>query len=730
MKGKFKGITGITKITATVTACIFMAALPGCGGKGEEKKKEEYVYRAAPKEISEEIKGEITGFCSIDSAGKVCFLSSRYPNEEEEYYEHYLNTVNVDGSGFSSFLAGEGNMTNPCCTAEGKLCWLAAESNGEQARYLIRTADPDGGNITETDVSSEIDDSFYAAYFGIDCKGNYIIGNWNGITVLDSGFKLKFNIKAAGDVSDIVFDRAGNAYIYGYSNGGMTLRTIDTETGETGKETLLPVGDYGSLVTPGYDSDFLICSGSVVYSYNVGGEAEEIFGLVEAGVSAIEVSAFFYGSGGYIFAGKSYPYNAPKISLVKRQPAPENDRREIILAGDEYAVSAFIENEAVKFNNLSDDYFITVKKYGYADYDRMNMDIISGNIPDILISDSQTPIENYISKGMFADMYELIDSDPDLSREDFIPSLLAACESGGKLYRFTDSFRIFTLLGKEKIFGNEPLTFERLFEIAEKYPDNTEVFPGCTKYDLLYAAMDFGYIDYENPECSFDPEQFIKLLEYSDKLSDNINMDDYFNDEFWSRFETMYSDESALLMTAYLTDFTDLYRFERAQFADPVRAVGFPRESGSGTAFVIGTGISVSAKADEKTREGAWQFVKKLLAPEYQNCVSEFPVRNDSLQKLAQRDMKHDPDRMNYGIVVMGGMALSSAVGDIGEPTGEDVQRVMDIIASADCILREDMTVNNILAEEAADYYSGSKTAVETAELVRMRIRLYLTEQM
>ena len=191
----------------------------------------------------------------------------------------------------------------------------------------------------------------------------------------------------------------------------------------------------------------------------------------------------------------------------------------------------------------------------------------------------------------------------------------------------------------------------------------------------------------------------------------------------------MYSDESALLMTAFLSDFTDLYRFERVQFADPVSAVGFPRRSGSGTAFMLQTGISVSAKADEETREGAWQFVRRILAPEYQDCVSEFPVRNDSLRKLAEHDMEHDPDRVNYGIVTMGMMSVSSAAGDIGEPSEEDVGRVMDIIASADHILRDDMTVNEIIAEEAAGYYSGSKTVEETAELVSMRIRLYLTEQ-
>ncbi|MDE6593079.1 MAG: hypothetical protein K2K57_08460, partial [Oscillospiraceae bacterium] len=212
----------IKKITALFTACAFMTGLPGCGGKEEKKPKAEYVYRAASKEISEEIKGDITGYCSIGSTGKICFLSTYSPDEEAGYYEYYLNTVNVDGSGFSAFSAGEGRMTNPCCTAEGKLCWLAEEYEGEQSRFLIKTADLDGGNITETDVSSEIDDSFYAAYFGIDCNKNYIIGNWNEIMVMGSDFKLKFNIKDSGDISDIGCDKAGNAYIYGYSTGGMT----------------------------------------------------------------------------------------------------------------------------------------------------------------------------------------------------------------------------------------------------------------------------------------------------------------------------------------------------------------------------------------------------------------------------------------------------------------------------------------------------------------------------
>lgn len=51
-------------------------------------------------------------------------------------------------------------------------------------------------------------------------------------------------------------------------------------------------------------------------------------------------------------------------------------------------------------------------------------------------------------QGNFADMYEFIDSDSELSREDFLPNLLKASETDSKLYTFSDRFKVFTVLGK------------------------------------------------------------------------------------------------------------------------------------------------------------------------------------------------------------------------------------------------------------------------------------------
>ncbi len=119
-----------------------------------------------------------------------------------------------------------------------------------------------------------------------------------------------------------------------------------------------------------------------------------------------------------------------------------------------------------------------------------------------------------------------------------------------------------------------------------------------------------------------------------------------------------------------------------------------------------------------------------MLLPEYQDCADKFPVRNDSLDKYAAAAMKYDPDRINNAIVMMGGMALSSSSNssEIGEPKQEDIDRMNDIIASANGIMSYNSSVLEIITEEAASYFSGSKSPEDAASLIQTRVQLYLDE--
>ena len=315
--------------------------------------------------------------------------------------------------------------------------------------------------------------------------------------------------------------------------------------------------------------------------------------------------------------------------------------------------------------------------------------------------------------------------------EQFLPKVPAALSLSGTVSRFTDRFKIYTALGKTSVFGEKMgLTVDELQRIAASRPEGTETFPGVSKQDILNYALELSgdeFIDYRSGTCRFDSKSFISLMKYADSYIDSIDYDSYFDDSFWERLDTMFADESALLMTAYLSDYTDIYRFEHINFGEPVTAVGFPCENRIGTSFILDSSFSIIESSSVK--QGSWEFLRTLLLPEYQDKCDCFPVRTDSLEKFAETAMKHDPNRINQAIVIMGQMALSSGISDIGEPIKADIDRVNDIIASADGIMSYNSSVSDIISEEAETFFSKNKTAEEAAQLIQSRVKLYLEEQ-
>ena len=52
---------------------------------------------------------------------------------------------------------------------------------------------------------------------------------------------------------------------------------------------------------------------------------------------------------------------------------------------------------------------------------------------DIVMFNDYSQVLSFAGKGLNIDLYDLIDKDPDLSRDDFLPNILTACEYDGKL---------------------------------------------------------------------------------------------------------------------------------------------------------------------------------------------------------------------------------------------------------------------------------------------------------
>lgn len=390
------------------------------------------------------------------------------------------------------------------------------------------------------------------------------------------------------------------------------------------------------------------------------------------------------------------------------------------------------------FNKKSSEYRVElteyVNEYKEDPLVRLNTDITTGNAPDILAVHRAMPVKSYIDKGLFADLYEFIDSDPELKREDFLDSVFRAYERDGKLCELVPEFYIETVTGKTSLVGGKQgRTAEEFIALAEAYPDK-KIMNGCTtKSSTLDMFVQYSYgsfIDQSTGRCSFDSEEFTALLKFCNRFPFEIS-EDYFMNEYQLIDEdydllngnTLFSSEWVI------ADFTVIRRLERAVYGEPVTFMGFPGACGNGA--VIRPQSEYAVISSSQNMEGAWEFLRYFYSEEYQDGIissnSNFPVRLSSLEVLAENAKKGRYSALEKEYEEPKWNLFGKEI-TIGVNTDEDNQRVYDLIGSAVGIMENDAYIYSIITEESSAYFSGRKSAEEAAEIIQNRVQNYLDE--
>lgn len=415
--------------------------------------------------------------------------------------------------------------------------------------------------------------------------------------------------------------------------------------------------------------------------------------------------------------GKNQERQVPNITVA--QPA---NGKKIIKIYSWLILDYKLYDSISDFNKRNTEYEIQLAEYNEGSYSdritQLNLDITSGNIPDILVVEESMPVKSYIDKGLFADIYGFIDNDPDIKREDFLDSVFKAYERDGKLYEVVPEFSIGTVEGKTSLVGEKQgRTAEEFIALAEKYPDKKMMNGFTTKSGALDLLLRYSFARFADPstgECSFNSEDFIKLLEFCNKfpLEEDEN---YFKNENW------FSDEAADLLngntlfsaTYVINNFRAIRRLEHTTFGEPITLMGYPEAGGNGSVIVPVAQYAVFDASPNK--EGAWEFLKYFYSEEYQNAIVSsgynFPVRLSSLA-LAAENAKKENNEIDYGA-----------------NTDEDNQRIFDLLNSAaGGVIENDIIIFNIIEEETMTYFSGKKSAKEAAEVIQNRVQNYIDE--
>ena len=400
----------------------------------------------------------------------------------------------------------------------------------------------------------------------------------------------------------------------------------------------------------------------------------------------------------------------------------------------------------MRFNAAHKDVQVVIQNYFDEDdsrgQDRLLAEIAAGDMPDIidLGPAGGLPYQRMARKGLLENLWPYIENDPELGREGVLEAPLKAAEVDGGLYVVFDKVCIQTLVGAESIVGNRySWTIEELLDAYASMSEGSTIMEMdmLRKQDvfrrLFYLSAE-DYVDWNTGECFYDSEQFRSTLEFI-----NNNFPDEISNELAAMDTEELSSESMewILSGRQMLSSTVLARPRNIQEIDTIfgaggRAafVGYPTEDGSVGSYFYIRGRSLGMSTYCQHKEAAWDFLREVLLPQYNDIRS---LDNPNVDKF------HVPLNLNdyqllkrYDMTVISPDGAPYYMGPIlryHKATQEEVDRFDYLMNSIDKINLYDRKIYDIAYETASAYFAGDKTLDETVALLQNRVGLYVNEQ-
>ena len=309
----------------------------------------------------------------------------------------------------------------------------------------------------------------------------------------------------AGNVLDgasVVRGRDGKYAAINYGDNGMKVYPLDLANGTIGTAAELAGNSYSFSFYPGSGYDFYVSDNYAVYGYNLGDTTvTKLMSYVDSDIDVWQINNIipisdteFYGS---YSSASDWQDGVSKFTKVDPKDVKERQVITLAMASTDWTV----KSRVIEFNKKNDTYRISLIDYSSesGEYEegisRMNTDIVSGKVPDIILLDDSMPTDSYISKGLFADLLPIIEKDEEIDRNDLMPNVMEAFSRDGKLYRLIPSYSIRTIVAKTSDVGEERgWTVEEAMALWDSKPEGTEFIAGATRSEMLNMCMSLSLI--------------------------------------------------------------------------------------------------------------------------------------------------------------------------------------------------------------------------------------------
>ena len=735
-----------------VFGCLAAAALLavcGCGnGSGDETAGSgngvdgDYVYVAEYKSLNDycdsihalRFGGDKLFFAGMKGDKDVLYSMTVGEDDVKEYPLELEKGMHVNALGNDA----EGNLLLGMIQYEGD-----PEAGGTVKKVTIQKRSPEGEELETVETGnafSKMDSmSFYLSGLLQDKEGNYYLGASKEIYVLRQDGSLSCEIPIGQYLTNLFAMKDGRVVAAYYGNAGWTLEEVSPSQKNLQPLASSIVFDYGTY-QGGVDTDLIYTQNAILYTCNLGDEKPTaLLNWMDSDIDSNNLSDFTILPDGRVAAVTvDYSAGATELGILTKKDRSEVPEKEILTYASLY-VPYFAEKDIVAFNKQSDKYRIVVKEYGdesmsYADRAALlNADLTSGNAPDIIdLEYSALSLEEMVAAGVLEDLTPYLDGDDIITREDYVENALRAYERDGKLYGIMSCFGISTLVGKVSDVGEgSTWTVDDVLALVDSKESGVEIFNYADRTNVLHkmcALNEELFIDRENGTCDFSSEDFYKILEFASRFPQEYEYDP----NAPSEIEKIRSGK--LLLLAESITSVSQYQMYEYEFGEPVNFIGYPTFGKSGLTLVPNS-TTVAMHASSKNKEGVWEFIRFNLTEKRQENMwtanAGFPILKSALDKVlaeAMEDEYYEDEDGNKKLTSKSTWTTGDFTVEVYAATKEQVDRIREMIDTAQPGKIMEEKLYDIIREEAQAYFDGQKSAEDVAALIQNRVQTYLDE--
>ena len=342
----------------------------------------------------------------------------------------------------------------------------------------------------------------------------------------------------------------------------------------------------------------------------------------------------------------------------------------------------------------------------------LNTELIAGEGADIIIGDG-LPVDKYISKGVFADITDIVQSFTKDNK--CFTNVSDNYQVDGKYYMFPMKFSPCIWIGKK-----DALDAVSDLEKCVEYKNKEHMLFGSgigtdVNFSILYKQ---NYENLVNSDGMLDTEKAVKFLNQVKELNEVSGfMDGSFND--WVIKDYV----CALLLSQANVVYSEVMDVDSLLMYDALMKETNTAMIPAGNKFVPRTCVSINNKSKEK--DLAKQFIELLFTKEIQSKREGLGI---PMNREAYESGWGDASMYNNEISI-GASDYEDVYIVAKEPVNEDIRNeFQELVSGATVPVDYDSTIYELVKGYLSEFINGSITAEQVVTEVNKKASIYLKE--